>query len=40
MSRIDDAISNVAYILDALMAFRNIIDSGDCNCCGKKKKRL
>ena len=37
MSRIDDAISNVAYILDALMAFRNIIDSGHCNCCGKKK---
>ena len=37
MSRLNDAISNVAYVLDALMAFRNIIDSGDCNCCGKKK---
>ena len=37
MSRLDDIISNVAYILDTLMAYRNIVDSGDCNRCGKKK---
>lgn len=34
MSRIDDAISNVAYILDSLMALRNIYNSGSCNDCG------
>lgn len=33
MSRLDDAISNVAYILDILVAYRNIIDSGCCNDC-------
>ena len=37
MSRLDDAIKDVAYILDTLMAYRNIVDSGDCNRCGKKK---
>ena len=37
MSRLDDAISNVSYILDSLMAYRNIVDSGDCNRCRKKK---
>lgn len=37
MNRLDDAISNVAYILDTLMAYRNIVDSGDCNRCGKQK---
>lgn len=37
MSRLDTAISNAAHILDALMAYRNIVDSGDCNRCGKKK---
>ena len=35
MSRLDDAISNVAYILDSLMALRNIYRTGhDCNDCG------
>lgn len=34
MSRLDDAIANVAYILDSLMALRNIHDSGSCNDCG------
>jgi len=38
MSRLDDTISNVAYILDTLMAYRNIIESGDCNDCDKKFK--
>ena len=37
MSRLDDTISDVAYILDTLMAYRNIVDSGGCNSCGKKK---
>ena len=34
MSRLDDAIANTAYILDCLMALRNIHDSGSCNDCG------
>ena len=33
MSRLDDAISNVAYILDSLMAYRNISETGNCNTC-------
>lgn len=36
MSRLDKAIKNVAYILDSLMAYRNIVESGDCNQCEKK----
>lgn len=34
MSRLDDAIANVAYILDSLMALRNIQECGCCNDCG------
>ena len=37
MGRLDNAISNVAYILDTLMAYRNVVDSGDCNRCVKKE---
>lgn len=37
MSRLDDTIGDIAYILDTLMAYRNIVNSGDCNRCGKKK---
>ena len=37
MSRLDDTISDVAYILDTLMAYRDVVDSGDCNRCGKKE---
>lgn len=33
MSRLDEAISSVAYILDSLMALRNIEESGNCNNC-------
>ena len=33
MSRLDDTIADVAYILDTLMAYRNIVKSGDCNSC-------
>ena len=36
MSRLDDVISDVAYILDTLMAYRRIAESGDCNRCMKK----
>lgn len=34
MSRLDDAISQTAYVLDCLMTLRNIHDSGSCNDCG------
>lgn len=33
MSRFDDTISDVAYILDALIAYKNIVQSGCCNDC-------
>lgn len=36
MSRLDDAISDVSYILDTLMAYRRIAEKGNCNSCGKK----
>lgn len=35
--RIDLVIAGQAYILDALRAYRDIIDSGCCNSCGSKK---
>ena len=38
MSRLDETISTVAYILDTLMAYRNIVETGDCNRCGRKKE--
>ena len=37
MSRLDDAIANVAYILDSLIALRNIQECGCCNNCGIAK---
>lgn len=37
MSRLDDAISDVAYILDSLIAYRNIVQTGNCNDCDKRK---
>ncbi len=36
MSRLDDTISDVSYILDALMAYRNIVQSGNCNTCDNR----
>ena len=37
MSKLDDEISNVAYILDSLMALRNIYQKGHhCNDCGNR----
>lgn len=38
MNRLDKAISDVAYILDTLMAYRNIAQTGDCNRCKNKKE--
>lgn len=38
MSRLDDAIANVSYILDALITLRDIRKSGNCNVCDNKKK--
>lgn len=38
MSRLDDTISDVSYILDTLMAYRNIVQRGNCNTCKKKKE--
>jgi len=38
MSKLDEAIALTAYISDALMAYRNIVETGrDCNQCGAKK---
>ena len=36
MSRLDDTIANVAYILDTLMAYRIIAETGNCNICKSK----
>lgn len=38
MSRLDDAIADVAYVLDSLMALRRIYQTGrECNTCAKSK---
>lgn len=33
MNNLDRAIADVGYILEALMDYRNIIQTGDCNTC-------
>ena len=38
MNRLDEAISDVAYILDTLMAHRNVVATGCCNECESKSK--
>lgn len=38
MSKLDDAIGSVAYILDCLRDYRVIVESGDCNACRRKKE--
>lgn len=38
MSRLDDTIADVAYILDTLMAYRNIVQTGNCNSCKVQKE--
>ena len=37
MSRLDDVIADVAYILDTLMAYRNIAETGNRNICKFRK---
>jgi len=37
MSKLDEAIAQQAYILDALRAYRNVVESGDCNRCKRKQ---
>jgi len=36
MSRLDDVIADVAYILDTLIVYRNITETGNCNICKNK----
>ncbi len=36
MSRLDDTIEEVAYILDCLQAYRRITQYGNCNSCRNK----
>ena len=36
MGRLDDVIADVAYILDTLMVYRNIAETGNCNICKNK----
>lgn len=38
MNRLNKAIADVAYILDTLIAYRNIVQTGDCNRCKIKKE--
>ncbi len=40
MSRLDKAIADVAYVLDCMMAYRQIARTGNCNDCGYKKCTL
>lgn len=37
MNRLDDVIASSAYILDVLKIYRDIVNSGNCNDCNKKK---
>ena len=37
MSRLDEAIFDVAYILDSLTAYRRVAQSGCCNDCEKRR---
>ena len=39
MTRLDKAISDTAYILDVLLAYRQIMETGrECNTCSQKLK--
>lgn len=37
MNRLDEAIKTVGYILDTLIAYRNIISTGCCNECDDRE---
>lgn len=34
--RLDKAISEISYVLDSLMAYRDIVKTGNCNTCWKR----
>lgn len=36
MDKLDNVIADVAYILDTLIAYRNITQTGDCNNCARR----
>lgn len=36
MNKLDNAIANIAYILDCLTVLRSILETGDCNNCRVK----
>ena len=38
MDRLDKAIADISYILDTLMAYRNIAKTGNCNTCKIKSE--
>ena len=38
MGKLDKAIADVCYILDTLLAYRKIVQTGDCNSCKIKKE--
>lgn len=37
MDRLNNTISDVAYILDSLCLLRNILETGSCNDCKRRK---
>ena len=37
MNKLDEAIANIAYILDSLVVLRIIYESGSCNECERSK---
>ena len=37
MIGLDDAIAVASYIFSCLIDYRNIIQTGNCNCCKKKR---
>ena len=37
MDRLDNIISDLKYLLDTLIVYRSIVESGDCNVCKAKK---
>lgn len=40
MSRLDDTILDINYILDILKSYRSIVQSGSCNSCKNNKRDL
>lgn len=38
MDRLQEVIKNKSFEMDALIAYNQIIESGSCNDCSKKKK--